>query len=95
MQEAVALCCPDLCSLVKVSTLPEGAGHADWVDALMVAGDALAKDVGDRPVLEKAPTRFVLVTDMRARVGKLGNIEDMLELLIAALNKLKARWLAH
>ncbi len=92
LQEAVELCCPDLGSLVTASALPhEGAGHADWVDALMVAGDALAKDVAARPVLGKAPVRFVLVSDMRARIGKLGNLEDTLEALVAALNRLKAR----
>lgn len=84
----MALCCPDLSSLVSVSTLPEGGGRADWVDALMVAGDALAKDVEVRPVLEKAPARLVLVSDLRARVGKLGNLGDMLEMLPTALNKL-------
>ena len=91
LQEAVALRCPDLSALVAVSTLPEGGGHADWVDALMVAGDALAKDVKERSVLGKAPKRIVLVSDLRARVGKLGNLEDMLEILPTALSNLKAR----
>ena len=85
----MALRCPDLSALVAVSTLPEGGGRADWVDALMVAGDALAKDVKERTVLGKAPVRLVLVTDLRARVGKLGNLEDMMEMLPTALNNLK------
>ena len=87
----MALRCPDLSALVAVSTLPEGGGHADWVDALMVAGDALAKDVKERSVLGKAPSRIVLVSDLRARVGKLGNLDDMLEMLPTALSNLKER----
>lgn len=38
-QVADPLRCPDLSSLIALAAIPHGQGHADWVDALMVAAD--------------------------------------------------------
>ena len=78
-----------------MSTLPEGNGHAEWVDALVVGYDAFDVAKKARPALKKAAARFVLISDLRAPIGKVDNLEDVLAALVAAFNQDEARWLAH
>ncbi|KAK9845813.1 hypothetical protein WJX81_003083 [Elliptochloris bilobata] len=84
--------CPDLSALITVATMPAGQGHADWVDALMVAADAFISAKAERPMLAKPPVRFVLVSDLASRIGKVENLEDVLsgpQSLTTALNEHK------
>ena len=81
---------PDKRSLVKLSTLRPGSGHADWVSALMVASHALAADEPSKA--GKARARIVLIGDLRAPIRREDDLEDVLLALATTLNKREARW---
>ena len=90
-QVAEDLRCPDQSALITLATAQPGAGKADWVDALLVATDGLVAARAARPPLAKSPVRWLLVSDLRARVSKVANLEEILEAVGAKLRELEAR----
>jgi len=90
-QVAEGLRCPDQSTLITLATAQPGAGCADWVDVLLVAADGLVAAKAARPALARSPARWLLVSDLRARVSKVENLGEILEAIGAKLRELEAR----
>jgi len=90
-QVAEDLRCPDQSTLITLATAQPGAGCADWVDVLLVAADGLVAAKAARPALARSPARWLLVSDLRARVSKVENLGEILEAIGAKLRELEAR----
>ena len=83
--------CPDQSTLITLATAQPGAGRADWVDALLVAADGLVAAKAARPPLARSPARWLLISDLRARVSKVEKLGEILAAVGAKLRELEAR----